>query len=85
MTKQERQVRLDKKKWVKSQELHADQTGQMEYCRYCTNYGIRTILYNGDAKKEVEHYCLLTQEQRESLSACATAYNRMCQLKNKRG
>lgn len=85
MTKKERQIRLDKEKWEKSFREKTDQTGLMEYCKYCSNYGIKTIFYNGFVKQEVKHYCLLTQEQRESLSACATAYNRMCQLKNKRG
>ena len=67
MTNKDRQRSLDKKKWLESQQQGFDMSGCMLYCEKCeyanhdTDYG----------------YCKASQEERESKTLCAKAYNRI--------
>lgn len=67
MKNQERQVKLDKEKWIKGEEIKSDPSGSMKYCSKCE--------YNK------ENVCTISQDERVQNSICAKAYNRM--TKNK--
>lgn len=62
MKNSERQVALDVKKWVESEEKRCDCSGAMYYCGAC--------------ERQVEQTCGATQEERERGCLCAKAYNR---------
>ena len=68
MTNKERQVKLDKKKWQISQICGKDMSGRMEYCYYCT--------FQSQTKT-----CSQLQADKEELSSCAVAYNKMSRSK----
>ena len=70
MTNQERQKSLDKKKWITSEQYGEDLSGKMTYCLCCS-------------KMSCFHKCIATQKEREELSLCARAYNRMTRQKPK--
>lgn len=64
MTNLQRQKKLDKKKWLLSEKLGVDKSGDMDYCGYC--------LY-----QDIEFNCFATQLDREMNCLCAKAYNKM--------
>lgn len=66
MTNTERQRSLDKKKLLESIENDCDMSGKMNYCFHCE---YQTCAVNGG--------CEMSQEDKEKLNPCATAYNRM--------
>lgn len=59
----ERQKSLDRQKWLMSQEVGEDLSGEMTYCEFC-----------GCA---VDKKCTATQEERVATCLCARAFNRM--------
>lgn len=70
MTNKDRQRSLDRKKWLASEKLKSDMSGEMPYCDFCEH---QTELL----------WCLCNQEQRESNCLCATAYNRLVRAQQK--
>lgn len=62
----ERQRSLDKQKWLMSEEVSDDLSGEMTYCAYCE--------YAHDGR------CTATQDERVERTLCATAFNRMKRL-----
>ncbi len=62
ITKVERQATLDGLKWIASENIGRDLSGEMEYCKAC------------DFCNETS--CTLTQKERENKLQCATAYNK---------
>ena len=70
MNNKQRQTRLDKEKYLASEQAQADLSGKMPYCAACTNE-------NPDG-------CEYTQEQREQGCICAKAYNRRREYAKKR-
>lgn len=69
MTKQERQKKLDEKKWLESEKEMRDMSGMMEYCDFCDSQSF----YMDD--------CEANPEERVEKCLCATAYNRMKRAK----
>lgn len=67
MKNQERQIKLDEKKWLKGEEIHMDPSGSMEYCFNCQN--------------QKDGFCIISQDERVSSSTCAKAYNKMSRKK----
>ena len=63
MTNEQRQKSLDKQKWIMSETVGEDLSGEMLYCESCS--------YREDNR------CTITQERKNTLHPCATAYNRM--------
>ena len=63
MTNKERQKSLDKKKWIMSEEVGEDLSGEMLYCEFCAC--------------SVDKKCNAPQEDREKNHLCAKAFNRM--------
>ena len=70
MTNEQRQKQLDKKKWLESESAGYDKSGDMDYCEYCDHQ-----TPSGD--------CEVNQVYRETISTCATAYNRLKRSKKK--
>ena len=69
-TNEEKQERLDQKKWKISQVCGKDMSGKMEYCYYCSFQG--------------ENYvCNQKQNDRENLCSCVVAYNEMVRANKK--
>lgn len=64
MDNKKRQKNLDKRKWLNSEKENRDLSGKMNYCMYCR--------HSGECAN-----CLLSQDNREDWTVCATAYNRM--------
>ena len=64
------QALLDKKKWLESESAGYDKSGDMDYCEYCDHQ-----TPSGD--------CEVNQVYRETISTCATAYNRLKRSKKK--
>lgn len=64
MKNKERQEKLDNSKWLRSEFMRFDLSGMMDYCFHCK-------------KQDDNCCCRATQDERESESLCATAYNRM--------
>lgn len=64
MKNKERQEKLDNSKWLRSEIMRFDLSGMMDYCFHCKN-------------QDDNCCCQATQDERESESLCATAYNRM--------
>ena len=64
MTNKERQQKLDKQKYLKSERIGVDMSGAMTYCCFCK-------------EKKYPLNCDVAQEVRESKCLCAKAYNRM--------
>lgn len=69
MTKQERQKRLDRMKWLESEKEERDMSGMMDYCDFC------------DSQSEYMDDCEANPEEREAECLCATAYTRMKRTK----
>lgn len=68
MTEEElnkKQQELDYKKWLQSEDAKKDLSGDYEYCFYCNGCN----LDNGK--------CVLSQQERVALHACATAWEYM--------
>lgn len=61
MTNEQRQKSCDKLKWNESIEKQRDMSGEMDYCAYCSG----------------SNNCTYSQEEKESKTICATAYNKM--------
>lgn len=70
MNNKQRQTRLDKEKYLASEQAQTDLSGKMPYCAACTN--------------ENPSGCEYTQEQREQGCICAKAYNRGREYAKKR-
>lgn len=70
MTNKDRQRSLDRKKWLASEKLKCDMSGEMPYCEKC--------LWQSEWLG-----CCADQEQRESNCLCATAYNRLVRAQQK--
>lgn len=62
MTNKQRQVSLDKQKWLESEKKEVDLSGHMAYCEYCDYEFLG---------------CDISQEERVEKCLCAKAYNRM--------
>lgn len=67
MTNKERQIQLDKRKYLASELYQRDLSGEMSYCAYCS--------FRLDGK------CTKSQYDKEALSLCAIAYNKMDKAK----
>ena len=65
----ETQKRLDKKKWLESEKQGYDMSGCMLYCEKCQ--------FADHSNKTESGNCYATQDQRETDSLCAKAYNKM--------
>ena len=63
LTLKQRQQKLDEGKWLESEKQGVDVSGIMVICDYCTACTNNT--------------CTATQDQRETDSLCAKAYNKM--------
>lgn len=70
MNNKDTQALLDKKKWLESESAGYDKSGDMDYCEYCDHQ-----TPSGD--------CEVNQVYRETISTCATAYNRLKRIKKK--
>ena len=69
MTNKARQKSLDKQKWAESEKNGYDMGGCMLYCQFCEKADHSDPTMNGS--------CYSSQQERENLSLCAIAYNRM--------
>lgn len=69
MKNTDRQASLDKQKWLESEKMGRNMSGEMPYCAGC--------------EYQVYDCCLVTHEQRVENSYCATAYNRMARRRKK--
>ena len=65
MTNQQRQKQLNEQKWYVSKAKRLDQSGKMDWCKYCDN------------KNLLEDKCVISQEEIDVNCLCARAYNRM--------
>jgi hypothetical protein len=63
MKNTERQKSLDKQKWLMSEEVGTDLSGEMLYCEFC--------FY-----KDLDGFCPISQQERENKCLCAKAWNR---------
>ena len=64
------QKRLDKAKYLESERLHTDLSGNMDYCDFCD--------------QQANFKCRATQLDREMNCLCAKSYNRMVRSKGKK-
>lgn len=64
MSNKETQQRLDKKKWIESENAGYDKSGDMEYCDKCEH-------------QTPSGSCEVNQVYRETYCTCASAWNRM--------
>ncbi|MBQ2894960.1 MAG: hypothetical protein IJE92_05525 [Clostridia bacterium] len=68
MTNKDRQASLDKEKWLESEKMGVDMSGEMPYC--------------GDCEHQLLG-CLATHEKRVENCLCAKAYNRMARRRKR--
>ena len=73
MTNKARQKSLDRQKWFESEKNGYDMGGCMLYCQFCYKADHSDPTLNGS--------CYASQTEREDLSLCAIAYNRMVRKK----
>lgn len=71
MTNLQRQKKLNEQKWFVSEAKKEDQSGKMDWCKYC------------DYKYLFEDKCGISQLDREMNCICAKAWNRMVREKAK--
>lgn len=64
MTNLQRQKKLDKRKYLESEKLKTDLSGNMDYCDFCD--------------QQANFRCRATQLDREMNCLCAKSYNRKC-------
>ncbi len=64
MTNLQRQKKLDEQKYLESERLHTDLSGNMDYCDFCD--------------QQANFKCRATQLDREMNCLCSKAYNRKC-------
>lgn len=62
MTNLQRQKKLDEQKYLESERLHTDLSGNMDYCDFCD--------------QQANFKCRATQLDREMNCLCSKAYNK---------
>ena len=67
MTNKERQKWLDKRKWVDSELVKRDMSGEYLHCDYCKHQKFI---------RSDKHECTASQQEREINCLCAVAYNK---------
>ena len=70
MTNLQRQKWCDKKKYIESERLHTDLSGNMDYCDFCD--------------QQENFKCRATQLDREMNCLCAKSYNKKIRAKGKK-